>query len=394
MAASDLPQSSTNRWKILAILTLARAAMAIQFQTVAALGPALQGEMALGDAELLWLVGLFLLPGILFALPGGWLAMRLGDKRLVIAGLVLMVVGGLMMIPLGNATQVFVGRTIAGIGGVLINVLVTKMVADWFPGSDGPFAMAILIVSWPAGLALAMVVLPSVAITTGIGTAIALPIALSAICVIAVALGYRSPPGVSAAPAGAVSLNAGEWLRTSLAGGLWGFYNLGLIVLLAVGPVAMVSSGADTITAVAYYSVVSFLLVPTNLAGGWIISRVNRPQVAVAVTLVILIVLVPLLAALGSPLWLLVLCGVLFGIPAPLIMTLPGKSVRPDVRAMGMGVYFTWYYVIMGILPGVAGWVSDSTGNPNAAIWVSSGWIAVALACLLAFLSVTQKRDD
>ena len=78
------------RWRSLAALTIARAAMGFQFQTVAALAPLLQRDLALDKTQLGWLIGLYLLPGAVVALPGGLLGKRFGDSRVVIAGLVLM----------------------------------------------------------------------------------------------------------------------------------------------------------------------------------------------------------------------------------------------------------------------------------------------------------------
>jgi hypothetical protein len=45
----------------------------------------------------------------------------------------------------------------------LLNVLVTKMIADWFLGRELVTAMAILVIGWPLGIALAMVTVPALA---------------------------------------------------------------------------------------------------------------------------------------------------------------------------------------------------------------------------------------
>jgi hypothetical protein len=39
------------------------------------------------------------------------------------------------------------------------------------------------------------------------------------------------------------------------------------------------------------------------------------------------------------------------GVPPGLIMALPAQALRPDTRAGGMGVYYTWCYAAMAILP-------------------------------------------
>jgi hypothetical protein len=49
--------------------------------------------------------------------------------------------------------------------------------------------------------------------------------------------------------------------------------------------------------------------------------------------------------------------------PAGVIMTLPGQVLRPENRAFGMGVFFTWYFVITAPAPIIAGWLFNVSGN-------------------------------
>src|SRR5882724_12715853 len=69
-----------NRWLVLAVLFLARTAMALQFQTVASTAPFLIDALAIDFAALGILIGLYMLPGIVIALPGGMLGQRFGAK--------------------------------------------------------------------------------------------------------------------------------------------------------------------------------------------------------------------------------------------------------------------------------------------------------------------------
>src|SRR5262249_42331075 len=120
-----------NRWLVLAVLFLARTTMALQFQTVGSLGPGLVDALAIDYALLGTLIGLYMLPGIFLALPGGLLGQLFGAKAAALAGLALMVVGGFMT-GASALWLVAAGRLIAGAGAVLVNVMLTKMVVDWF----------------------------------------------------------------------------------------------------------------------------------------------------------------------------------------------------------------------------------------------------------------------
>jgi MFS family permease len=62
------------------------------------------------------LIGLYVLPGIAVALPGGVLAQRYGDKRIVCVGLAGMIVGGSLMGLASNLPLLQMGRVLSGAG--------------------------------------------------------------------------------------------------------------------------------------------------------------------------------------------------------------------------------------------------------------------------------------
>src|SRR5262252_6868581 len=84
------------RWLILAVLFLARTAMAFQFQAVAALSSFVVADLGIDYTKLGLLIGLYFLPAIAIAYPGGLLGQYFGDKRIALFGLALMVAGGLL----------------------------------------------------------------------------------------------------------------------------------------------------------------------------------------------------------------------------------------------------------------------------------------------------------
>src|ERR1700753_909339 len=138
--------------------------MAFQFQTVAAVAPLLGSEFGVGLADIGLLIGLYFTPGIALALPGGAIGQRFGDKETVLAALVLMLGGSLEMALSASWDVQIAGRLVAGAGGVLLNVQMTKMVADWFAGQEIATAMSIFVNSWPAGIALSLLTLPAIGV--------------------------------------------------------------------------------------------------------------------------------------------------------------------------------------------------------------------------------------
>ena len=145
-----------NRWFILALLFLARTAMGFQFQSVGSVAPFLVNSIGIQYAAAGTLIGLYLLPGVFIALPSGMLGERFGAKQIVVVGLAMMAAGGLVMGVSQSFATLACGRLLSGTGAVLMNVLLTKMVADWFAGREIATAMAILVTSWPFGIALGL----------------------------------------------------------------------------------------------------------------------------------------------------------------------------------------------------------------------------------------------
>lgn len=61
----------TNRWIILLVLFVARTAMGFQLQSVASVSPLLVEDLAIDFARLGALIGVYMLPGVVVAAPGG-----------------------------------------------------------------------------------------------------------------------------------------------------------------------------------------------------------------------------------------------------------------------------------------------------------------------------------
>src|SRR5918994_1215257 len=121
-SAASLNAEPSRRWLILLVLFAARAAIAFQFQSVPALSPLLVDSLRIDYALLGTLVGLYMLPGVVFSLPGGVLGQRFGDKQIALLGLGLMVLGGLWVALSGTYLSAYVGRVVSGVGAVLLNI--------------------------------------------------------------------------------------------------------------------------------------------------------------------------------------------------------------------------------------------------------------------------------
>jgi MFS family permease len=377
-------------WQILAILTLARTTMGFQFQSVATVGPVLTSGAIVSYTELGVLIGIYLLPGALFALPGGWLGKRFGDKRVVLCGLALMTSGGVMLAMSDAYEIMLLGRLVSGLGAVLFNVLVTKMVTDWFAEHRIATAMGILISSWPLGIAIALLIMGPLEDMVGLRLAFFVPVVLCAIALLLIATIYSSPPE----PAEIVELPyesatgklSGYELRgVVLSGCIWSLYNIAFILPLSFGPEYLVSKGVELSSAGAIVSLTSWLFIPALPLGALIAERIGRPVSTMVVIFVAIALLLWMIPFTSFYILIFIMLGIVFAPAGGLIMALPAQILRIENRAVGMGMFFTIYYLGMGIFPALAGTIRDITGNPAAPLALAGMAILCAVLALAGF---------
>ena len=107
------------RWIILAILFLARAATGFQFQSVGSSAKMLMQDLGVDYAQIGMLLGAYLLPGVIVALPAGLLGQRFDEKTLGLAGLTLMVISGAALSVSDGFVAAITARTIGGVGATI-----------------------------------------------------------------------------------------------------------------------------------------------------------------------------------------------------------------------------------------------------------------------------------
>jgi predicted MFS family arabinose efflux permease len=383
-----------NRWFVLAILFVARTSMALQFQTVGSLGPGLVRELGIDYALLGTLIGLYMLPGVFMALPGGLVGQRFGARRAVLAGLALMALGGAMMGIASSFPVMAAGRLISGVGAVLLNVLLTKMVADWFAGREIVTAMSLLIVSWPVGIGIGLMTFVPLSLAHGPSAVMHVVAGLSLVALVLIALAYRDPPGAASETAArlAIDLSGREWLLVGLAGLIWGTYNVAYIAFVTFTPEFLTTRSLSLAEASSITSLISWSLIVSIPLAGHLAERWRRPNLfmlgglALAALAIVAFVLGVSTIASFTVLVLFV------GWPAGLIMALPAETLRPEARASGMGVFYTLYYVWMALLPGLAGMSRDLAGSPAAPVLFSAAMLTAAGLCLLVFRAVQNRR--
>jgi MFS family permease len=381
-----------NRWGILAVLFAVRLTIAFQFQSVAAVAPLLGHDFGVGLAEIGLLIGLYFTPGVVLSLPGGAIGQRFGDKKTVFAALLLMLIGGVAMALSPSWNVQIAGRLVAGGGAVLLNVLLTKMVADWFAGKEIATAMAIFVNSWPMGIALSLLVLPLIGTTYGLGAVHLAVAAVIGLATVLLAGAYQSPSNCvnTALVPGRLDRNA--LMAVVVAGLMWGLYNVGFAVTFSFGPSMLVERGWSIGAAGGAISVGLWLAIISVPAGGFLADRTGRPGLILAVGCTVFAILLLLLSHSDAVILAVIALGLSGGLPAGPMLSLPARVLRPETRAIGMGLFYTLYYAAMMVGPVIGGACAKWTGSAAAAFDFGAVVLVACPLLLWAFDRIAARR--
>lgn len=379
-----------NRWGILAVLFTVRLSMSFQFQSVAAIAPLMQSEFHATAVDIGLLIGLYFTPGIALALPGGAIGQKFGDKATVLAALLLMFAGSLTMIFSGAWSGQIAGRLIGGAGGAMLTVQATKMVADWFAGKEIATAMAVYVVSWPAGIALSLLTLPAIGTAYGLRAVQYGVLIVIVLCAVLFIPGYRSPDNpivVSTAPA-STRPDRRATAAVIMAGLIWGVFNVGFATIFSFGPLMLAGRGWSISAAGSIISIVLWISVFAVPGGGVLADRSRRPQtvlVAAAIGGALLMLVFPRIEAVLPA---AIALGLVAALPAGPIMSLPARVLAPATRSIGMGIFYTMYYGAMMLGPVAGGAVAKWAGNAGAAFDFGAAMMLVCPLLLWGFNAI------
>ena len=329
------------------------------------------------------------MPGVALSLPGGAIGQRFGDKATVAFSLCLMMLGSLVMAFTNGWSSQMAGRLAAGAGAVVLNVHLTKMMTDWFAGQQVATAMAIFVNSWPVGVAIALLLLPAIGTAHGASAVFLAVAALIAIGIVLIMF-YCEPPARMAQAPSAGRLDRNALLAAIAAGLIWGLFNVGFAMILSFGPSLFVERGWTITGAGSILSIVLWLSVLSIALGGFAADRLKRPQTILVTGTILFAGLMILLPHASLVLPCVVAIGLISGLPAGPMMSLPARVLQPATRAIGMGIFYTVYYAAMMVGPVIGGAGAKWSGSAAAALQFGALALLACPLLLLPFNRIAQ----
>ena len=255
------------RWRLLTILTASYGAGAFGMLGISPLSPSLVEGLGLTRFQVAFLVPSIYLSGLLFSMPGGRLADRLGVRPSFLGGLAVAAIGLLAAALAPGFLAFLVCLFVAGSGWSVVNPALGKAIMDVFPVSERGIAMGVKQMGLTLGGLVAALALPAIAATLGWRYAVG---ACAVVVAVPVALGWRPLAAFHAGARGAAA-TAGESDATSW----WWARRPALVVFFATGFVLGMVQGAVlsylplfTIQGLGFDKIGAGLLVAASQAGG------------------------------------------------------------------------------------------------------------------------------
>jgi predicted MFS family arabinose efflux permease len=286
------------------------------------------------------------------------------------------------------------GRLLAGTGGVLLNVLMSKLVADLFAGREIATAMGIFVNSWPVGIAAALLVLPLIGPADDPQPA-QIAVALVALAGLGLFLLGTRPAAAAVATGGESAVLRGAALgAVIIAGSIWGLYNAAIGMVFGFGPAMLVERGWSLPAASATTSLALWALALSVPLGGVLADRLGRRDAVMLGSCLLFGALLSVTPGSAQTLLLIALTGLAGGLAAGPIMSLPAAVLVPGNRALGMGVFFTLFYLFIVLAPILAGWLSEHRGTAAAAFHLGTAMLGLCCAALLPYRALARRAGN
>lgn len=377
------------RWTVLIGLIAARVALGFHMQVLAVVGPGFAAEYSISNAELGMLIGIFLAPGVVLALPGGALIQRLGEKPVIVLSLLMMTLGSLVAAYGTGFWAMFVARLVGGAGGVMITVSAAKSVIDWFHGREITTAVAANLTGFPIGVAIALFGLGGFAEPETWRNAFWIAAAVGGGALVVFVLTFDAPEKAGAHGIIGALPNRSESLLIVLIGGVWAIYSGSFMIMLSFTPAFLAAEGIAFEQAaflVGLAPMCSLIAIPL---GGLIADRLHRPNIIIvggaAIWGLTMALLVPF-AQWPVAVAVLMVAGAFAGAPpSGPIVAAAGSVARPEARGPALGLFYTIFYLGSVVSPPLAGWVIDRTGSLATGIMLMPALLLLAIVVFAVF---------
>jgi len=349
-------------------------------------------EFNLSEAQAGLLMSLAVVPGIVLALPAGFVINRYGFRLLGFMSTLSVAAGSLITALADSFLLALLGRLVLGIGGAFIVVGTPAVISQWYDRKDLGKAMGLFATNMPVAIILAFPVATVLAQDHNdwhypfyVGTLLAIIIAF-----VFVLLVRDGPLRGERARAGVADIrrtvgNAEVW-KASL---VWMFFNGAAIAYLSWAKTLFEAyKGLPSLEASLFASVLMYAAVFFVPVFGWASDRTGKKKpflvggsIAMAVALIA--------TSYASGVTLLasaIMLGITAAIVPPVVMTIPSQNLPPNLSGTAFSIVTLCQNVGIAFAAPYAGYLIQVTGDITATFFGIS-----LLSLAAAVVALTMK---
>lgn len=396
---SSLLASERYRWYALGMTTLGQAAANILASAFGPLAPFLQADLHISRAEVGLVATAMAVTAAPSALFGGRASDRVGERRVLILSGVLGVLAAVAVAASTGFWSLVAACLGLGLGNGIQNPAGSAAVMRWFPQRQRGLAMGIRQTGVPIGGMLAAGVAPVLALSYGWRSAYLASGVLSLLGVVLIVVAYFDPPrkpDARAAPLRSLRelTRDTRLLRLALIFGCQVFTQMAATTYFVL--FLHESVGASVVTAGALFVVVNVAAMIARIGWGLVSDRQfqgkRRPVLIIIVALTVCSSLAAALLPAHTPLWLVALLSILFGVSAFAWTGVLGTLVIEVVGAESAGSAISLVQVLSTpatlLSPPLFGLLADVSGSYRAS------WLVLSLIGMVGLVTLRWVRED
>ena len=335
---------SVSRWWILCLVHVSVLAFALNLQMIPPLLPRLIPEYGLSHTGAGVLMGLFTLPGIFLAIPGGKAADIIGPRNVALWSLALLTTGSFLMIPV-HPGFLYIGRLCSGIGGAVLVVVAPQIIARSFQDKELGLAMGFFNTAVPLGTILAFNLLGYFGSRFGIPVVFMATASFTFISLTAFFLTYAEPRPVTAVKTQSVKtevfsgLGKGIWMISLV----WVLFNISILAYFTFAIDHFTGGGMEGSTARFLTSLPMVLSIFLTPVAGLIMHRYGLRWSLVFAGCLLSSVAIYFVFAPHNIMTIIlsILIGAGISIVPPAVFTLAGELVPTSRAGTGFGLLST-----------------------------------------------------
>jgi len=356
-------------------------------------------ELILSNVQISLLFSIPVIMLVVFAIPGGILADRIGVRKAAGIGAIVIIVGSLMRGTSTSFETLLAFTCLYGVGFALVYPNLPKLIGAWFPPEKVGLATGIYSTGMIAGCALSLAItLPLVFPITNTfqGTAYIWTIPTIVAAILWWTIVKEPSPSIQSQEAGervkssyVVWKNRNLWLVTFI------FFLLNFQFFTWTGwtPALLMMKGATPNLAALITSTSSWVAIPAAFIIPWASHKLGLRKPFLWGSAIAMAFISWGAIYLSVPFfWLLmVIAGISIGGQFAIILALPAEMVPKESVGTASGMIISIGHIGGFIGPWLAGYIMDATGTLDLDLIVLIG-AAIAFTCLAFIVAETGHR--